>query len=364
MTRVEYIRQLEFSLSGRLPQREVSEILRDYSEYFEAGKSEGKTEEEISISLGIPSAAAAQILSEIEEEKGYRRKMPEPGEPKKEAPDEKGNMRRLKELVESLFRFLGGLFDKIEAGIKSAFPSGKKAPGAQPESEKAAGQENVPKNSPPKDAYPPKRPSFKGESFVFAHQKRGSPRLLLSVLLALLLFPVILLAILFGGGLLALLCFGIILLIFFMVCLFLFFLAAAFAGSIGFAVAGGLGLPMGFMLLFIVGLLFCLAGSVLSVCGLCYLIKGLARLIRFCLGSRNWGKAKAAASETHTPNVYQDGWNAPTPPPAPAPEEPPLSPYDSSAYASIYEEPIPEPRLQFGEQPEETEENREENGHA
>lgn len=66
MTKVEYIRQLEFSLSGKMSRKEISEILRDYSEYFEAGKAEGKSEEEIVRALGIPSVAAAQILSEVE----------------------------------------------------------------------------------------------------------------------------------------------------------------------------------------------------------------------------------------------------------------------------------------------------------
>lgn len=362
MTRVEYIQQLEFSLSGKLPRREISEILRDYSEYFEAGKSEGKTEEEIAISLGIPSAAAGQILLEIKEEAGYKKKMPEP-EQKKDKRFWEGWWERLKALFEQLSEFFSRLFGGIKLGTPPA------ATLSRPEDSDAQPAAAPPVIKPvavkkPENASPPPPRDKRPKKAKTGSQKTQT---LLSILLGILLLPFIGMVFLFGISLLGVLCVGIACLIIFMLLLFLFFLTAALAGSIGFSIAGGLGLPLSFTILFILGLLFCLSGSILSICGLSYLIKGLARLIRFCFSSTRWRyEAQPPTRCTQSPNVYQDGWNAPTPPPScTPPEEPPLSAYDSSSYTPIYEQPVPEPHLQFGnEQPEKTGENREEIGHA
>lgn len=45
-----------------LPQAEQEELLSDYKEHFEAGKLEGRTEEEIANDLGNPTSIAKEIL--------------------------------------------------------------------------------------------------------------------------------------------------------------------------------------------------------------------------------------------------------------------------------------------------------------
>ena len=59
--------QLQNHLCFLLPDSEVSDILCDMEECFDAGISEGKTEEEICISLGSPRDAVKEILSERNE---------------------------------------------------------------------------------------------------------------------------------------------------------------------------------------------------------------------------------------------------------------------------------------------------------
>lgn len=64
MTKLEYLKQLEAGLRERMSEQEIYDIMRDYAEYFEEGKTEGKTEEEIITSLGSPSYVVSQILNE------------------------------------------------------------------------------------------------------------------------------------------------------------------------------------------------------------------------------------------------------------------------------------------------------------
>ena len=64
MTRFEYIKEIEKFLKTRLPENELYDIMRDYAEFFEEGKKQGKTEEEIMTSLGTPKSIAEGILSE------------------------------------------------------------------------------------------------------------------------------------------------------------------------------------------------------------------------------------------------------------------------------------------------------------
>lgn len=59
--------QLHNHLCFLLPDSEVSDILCDMEECFDAGISEGKTEEEICLSLGSPKDAVKEILSERNE---------------------------------------------------------------------------------------------------------------------------------------------------------------------------------------------------------------------------------------------------------------------------------------------------------
>ena len=58
MSRAEFMRRLSLALCG-LPDEERFDILKDYSEHFDVGRAEGKTEEEIAARLGTPEELAA-----------------------------------------------------------------------------------------------------------------------------------------------------------------------------------------------------------------------------------------------------------------------------------------------------------------
>lgn len=64
MTKKQYLAKLRKYLSFRLSNREIDDILSDMEECFEAGAAEGKSEEDICVSLGEPKTAAASLLSE------------------------------------------------------------------------------------------------------------------------------------------------------------------------------------------------------------------------------------------------------------------------------------------------------------
>ena len=64
MKKEEYLKALEGYLKKTMPPEEVTEILSDYDEYFEDGRRQGKTDEEISARLGAPELIAAQFLEE------------------------------------------------------------------------------------------------------------------------------------------------------------------------------------------------------------------------------------------------------------------------------------------------------------
>ncbi len=74
MTKLDYLSSLERYLKRQIPEEEIYEIMRDYAEYFEDGKNQGKTEDEISAGLGSPYEVAQQILTEEKGEKPQRRK--------------------------------------------------------------------------------------------------------------------------------------------------------------------------------------------------------------------------------------------------------------------------------------------------
>ena len=73
MTKLDYLSSLERYLKRQLPEEEIHEIMRDYAEYFEDGKNQGKTEDEISAGLGSPYEVAQQILTEEKGEEPQRR---------------------------------------------------------------------------------------------------------------------------------------------------------------------------------------------------------------------------------------------------------------------------------------------------
>lgn len=62
VNKTEYIKILASTLKG-LPQQEKDEIIYDYEEHFRNGIERGKTEEEISISLGDPKTIARQYTA-------------------------------------------------------------------------------------------------------------------------------------------------------------------------------------------------------------------------------------------------------------------------------------------------------------
>lgn len=64
MTRKQYISKLQNHLCFLLPDNEIADILCDIEECFDAGTNEGKSEEEISMSLGDPKNAAKEIIEE------------------------------------------------------------------------------------------------------------------------------------------------------------------------------------------------------------------------------------------------------------------------------------------------------------
>ena len=64
MTQKQYLAKLRKYLRFRLSNGEIDDILSDMEECFDAGKAEGKSEEDICLSLGDPKTAAASLLSE------------------------------------------------------------------------------------------------------------------------------------------------------------------------------------------------------------------------------------------------------------------------------------------------------------
>lgn len=291
MTRVEYIRQLEFSLNGKLPKREISEILRDYSEYFEAGKMEGKTEEEIAISLGIPSVVAAQILSETEEDikkqgKAYEQERRE----RQNAGNTEGSG-----IFERIFAWIKALFGRISDFVDKSFSRKPLGYGAPPHSastqkpldttemlDSSSDPTSIPSQA-PSDTLQAK-PSSPSKKTKKPKEHRGSfAQVFVSVLLFILLFPLILLAALTGVILLGIVVCSVVGLVLGLAGIFVFLLISAFLGSAAAVVLGaGSYLPWSLLALAIVSILFCVAGAVLSICLIIYLLRWLVKATRYC----------------------------------------------------------------------------------
>lgn len=64
MTKKSYLSELRRRLCFHLSDAEIEDIIGDMNECFDAGVSEGRTEDDIALSLGEPKAAAAEILAE------------------------------------------------------------------------------------------------------------------------------------------------------------------------------------------------------------------------------------------------------------------------------------------------------------
>lgn len=255
MTRVEYIRQLEFSLSGKLSKREISEILRDYSEYFEAGRAEGKSEEEISVSLGLPSEAAAQILSENTD--------------KTEQPEKAGH-------------FWDGPWNWLKSIGRRL--SGK----ASDLSESIANRQKKPRIGngflPPKT--PSEEPSCPASAYIPKHvpARRGIFRKTLYILLIILLLPFA-----------AMFAFAAVMLLFGILCFLIFLSFACILGSVAsvllllsgvaalsMLMAASGTLPGSILTLSVFGSVALVAGTVFLFCCAMWLWKSCVRLLRTC----------------------------------------------------------------------------------
>ena len=64
MTRNEYLKALAGSLNGHISKEEISDILRDYREFFEDGALQDEEEWQTAARLGDPGEVAAQIVAE------------------------------------------------------------------------------------------------------------------------------------------------------------------------------------------------------------------------------------------------------------------------------------------------------------
>lgn len=64
MNKETYLKQLEALLKKHLSKAEVEDILRDYGEFFEDGRRQGKTDTEIAAKLGSPELIAEQFTVE------------------------------------------------------------------------------------------------------------------------------------------------------------------------------------------------------------------------------------------------------------------------------------------------------------
>lgn len=64
MTREEFLEEIAENLHGKMTTNEITDILNDYNEYFDAGMREGKTEEEICSEWGSPARIVKTLLAE------------------------------------------------------------------------------------------------------------------------------------------------------------------------------------------------------------------------------------------------------------------------------------------------------------
>lgn len=67
MKQFDYLNELKENLEGRLPPEAIEDILSDYESFFVSGRDDGKTDDEISTSLGSPTFLAKSLLEAQEE---------------------------------------------------------------------------------------------------------------------------------------------------------------------------------------------------------------------------------------------------------------------------------------------------------
>ena len=76
MDKLHFITRLKDCLSS-LTYKEIEDIVADYEEHFRIGALDGKSEDEIALSLGSPEEIARQYLGEQSEQSGKLRKSPD-----------------------------------------------------------------------------------------------------------------------------------------------------------------------------------------------------------------------------------------------------------------------------------------------
>ena len=64
MNRIDFMRALHDELDGRLPDRDVEEILSDYVAHFEEARAAGRNEDEVAAALGDPRQLARELRAE------------------------------------------------------------------------------------------------------------------------------------------------------------------------------------------------------------------------------------------------------------------------------------------------------------
>ena len=64
MKKDDFLKKLKIALKNKLTKAEISEIILDYTEYFDVGIADGKTEEELIMQFGDPKIIAMELLSD------------------------------------------------------------------------------------------------------------------------------------------------------------------------------------------------------------------------------------------------------------------------------------------------------------
>lgn len=64
MKQTEYLRELKENLEGKLAPETVKDILSDYESFFQSGREDGKSDDEISAELGSPAFLAKSLFEE------------------------------------------------------------------------------------------------------------------------------------------------------------------------------------------------------------------------------------------------------------------------------------------------------------
>ena len=64
MTREEYLRELQTGLEERLTKEETADIVAEYAGFFESGREEGRSEEDVASALGSPAGLVRMLAGE------------------------------------------------------------------------------------------------------------------------------------------------------------------------------------------------------------------------------------------------------------------------------------------------------------